>query len=261
MSAHLAGVLETGVLQLREAAQLTGRLQFVASQLFGRVGNIALWHLRRFSSRCAKASLVDGALRVALIHWRDNLLHGHAREVKLIKAEKPIVLLTDGCCEGEGSEVEAGLGAVLVDPVNDLAECFGCWLSKPYVDLMRRMIGGDQIVCQAELIPAWASRVLWAPVLKGRRVLHFVDNDAARHGLVRGYSPSVASAAILGEVWAMGLENGSLSYFDRVASKSNLADGPSRLVFDDDVTVAGRRCRRHCAPQLDPLMRKVSEWA
>ena len=89
-----------------------------------------------------------------------------------------------------------------------------------------------------------------------RRVLQFVDNDAARHG----YSPSVASAAILCETWRLEVALGSLSYFCRVPSSSNLADGPSRLAFDDVRYVCGLRCERVAAPRTVALEAAVAKW-
>ena len=60
----------------------------------------------------------------------------------------------------------------------------------------------------------------------------FVDNDSARHALIRGGSPSSASAYLVSAFWKA--ETALLAYVwvERVPSASNIADGPSRLCFD-----------------------------
>ena len=56
----------------------------------------------------------------------------------------------------------------------------------------------------------------------------FVDNDAARAAAVRGETKSFASARIVTELWELVAEHGMYPWVDRVASKANPADGPSR---------------------------------
>jgi hypothetical protein len=51
-----------------------------------------------------------------------------------------------------------------------------------------------QLIGQAELLPMIAARMLWSGRLQGRDVLHYVDNDAARFSVIKGCSPSRASA-------------------------------------------------------------------
>ena len=56
-----------------------------------------------------------------------------------------------------------------------------------------------------------------------------MDNDAARQGLIAGYSPSAASARLIGETWAADVSANALLWYARVASPSNPADAPSRM--------------------------------
>ena len=59
----------------------------------------------------------------------------------------------------------------------------------------------------------------------------FVDNDSARHALIKGGSPSQASAQLVGLFWTAEAHLRSYVWVERVASSSNIADGPSRLEF------------------------------
>ena len=74
---------------------------------------------------------------------------------------------------------------------------------------------------------------LWAEWLRGRRALIFVDNDAARHAIIRGASPSGPSALLVEQFWSAEARLGAFSWIERVPSPSNPADGPSRLRFSD----------------------------
>ena len=83
-----------------------------------------------------------------------------------------------------------------------------------------------QVVGQAELLPRLLARRLWAERLRGRLVVHFVDNEAARFALIKGTSLTVDSAWIAGEMWGAGVGCECFSSFERVPSPSNPADGP-----------------------------------
>ena len=107
----------------------------------------------------------------------------------------------------------------MYDPVDNVAECFGAYLPPSMASDLVEEVGGRQLVGQAELIPTIAAREAWGSRLKKRRVINFIDNDAARHGLVRGYSPSAASCWLLGEFWRRELLLESSSRFARVVSE------------------------------------------
>ena len=95
---------------------------------------------------------------------------------------------------------------------------------------------------QAELLPIAMAQELWGKWLRGRRALVFVDNDAARHAIIRGASPSGPSALLVEHFWTAESELGAYSWIERVPSPSNPADGPSRLRFGE-MTARGARVR------------------
>ena len=73
------------------------------------------------------------------------------------------------------------------------------------------------------------ARMMWAD-RRDRAVLHFVDNDAARFALIKGSSPTTDSAWLTSQFWEEEASVGAFSWFERVPSPSNPADGPSRGV-------------------------------
>ena len=100
------------------------------------------------------------------------------------------------------------------------------------------------MIHQAELLPALIAMQTWGNNLKNKKVILFVDNDAARHALVKGRSTNAASDEILITFWEIVAEHEIQIWVERVPSKSNPADGPSR----DDWTW----CNKHHCKLIHP---------
>ena len=86
-----------------------------------------------------------------------------------------------------------------------------------------------QVIGQAEIAPVVVSKLTWGDRLGGRLVIHFIDNDAVRAGLVKGYSPILASCAMVAEANLEDVRLHAASWYARVPSLSNVADWPSRF--------------------------------
>ena len=84
-----------------------------------------------------------------------------------------------------------------------------------------------QYIGQLELLAAIG--VYWSlPELRGRRVVHWIDNTSAIAALIKGYSGSPDSVRILHAFAAFSLGLEVSSWFLWVPSKANIADEPSR---------------------------------
>ena len=147
------------------------------------------------------------------------------RVVSKARDEPPVLIFSDGACEVEGTTV----GAIMFDPLAQ-AECFGAKLSERTISEWRTRLGQDQVIGQAELFPLLVSRLTWASRLRNRRVLYFIDNEAARIGMVKAYSPVLPSLNLIMSCLGWDYSNNSQAWFARVCSYSNIADGPSRLI-------------------------------
>ena len=90
----------------------------------------------------------------------------------------------------------------------------------------------DQIIGQAELLPVAVAKAVWAGQLSDAFVIAFVDNDSARHALIAGASPVAESAEIVALSGALDSALSIRQWVCRVPIAANVADGPSRLVFD-----------------------------
>ena len=128
--------------------------------------------------------------------WRKFLTESRPREVRVALAQRPVVILNDGAVEDTVS-----VGGVLCDPVTGVLECFGSTVPQEVAQSWGRRRGDEQVIGQAELAPIVLAGRLWQEAIRGRHVLIFVDNDSARDAAIRGYSPSLPSALLVGELW------------------------------------------------------------
>eukprot|EP00435_Cladocopium_sp_Y103_P075354 s103_g56.t1 len=104
-------------------------------------------------------------------------------EVGFVK--EPILIFTDGCWENGF----AGIGAVLVDVSTGVRlVCHGA-VPDTLLDKWRNMVG-DHLICQIELYVMVLVRWQFKNLLRNRRTIWWVDNDAARYCTIRGLSPS-----------------------------------------------------------------------
>ena len=63
--------------------------------------------------------------------------------------------------------------------------------------------------------------------------IFFIDNEAAGAALVRGTSEDETARALVGCFWRVCIENNVTPWIERVCSKNNPADEPSRGPVDD----------------------------
>ena len=83
-----------------------------------------------------------------------------------------------------------------------------------------------------QVIPAIIARFIWCDRPLGRRLrnVNFIDNDAAKEGLIHGRSRSHASAELLDLFWEVESGIGGSSWFDSsVVFEHTRWSLPSRL--------------------------------
>ena len=219
--------LDRRCLSPAEAASLAGKIQGMQSAYLGACAGPALRALRmRAGSPGGKAAL-DDHLGLALRWLSEYCVAAKPRRIRLLTSPRPAVIFTDGACEKEGEEVT--FGAVILEDAAGPLEYF-C-LRAPRV-VAEAWSGGQrlrQVIGQAEIAPVVIAKKTWAVRLAGRLILHFVDNDAARAGLIKGYSPSLASCKLIAEAALEDVRIQAASWYARVPTQSNVADHPSRF--------------------------------
>ena len=112
-----------------------------------------MWHLRRRACSAGNESSLSGPLAVSLDCWATALADSLPRIVRFQSEIAPIILMTDGYCEFEGKQVEAGIGAIIFDPSTDTAESFGERIPAHFIEMLREECGYDQLIAQAEISP------------------------------------------------------------------------------------------------------------
>ena len=141
----------------------------------------------------------------------------------------PVLVFTDGACEEAGTTV----GGVIIE-VGKQRECFGARLPDWMVDQWKTKESQIQVIGQAEIYPLLLARLTWSARLQNRRVIYFIDNEAARIGLVRAYSPVLPSLRLIMDCLGWDYTHNSQGWYARVPSYSNCADDPSRMVVPAD---------------------------
>jgi hypothetical protein len=93
-------------------------------------------------------------------------------------------------------------------------------------------LGQAQVIGQAELFPSIVARLTWPKRLSNRRVIFFKDNESARLGLVKSYSPVLASLRIIIQCVEWDFTNCCTPWYARVPTCCNVSDGPSRMKLE-----------------------------
>ena len=159
LKATLEEVLKLGSLSAAQAAQLAGRLNFAKSQTFGRCGAVALGAIIR-RSRQQGAMRVTSEIRWAAEWWLRFLERCKPRTVSMDSHLPPLLVWTDGAFEPD-SVTPATCGAVLLDPVGDILECFGLVIDERMCEIWREGGVRQQLIGQAELLPTILAQVIF----------------------------------------------------------------------------------------------------
>ena len=220
-------ILERRSLSHAAALKLYGMARFTVCPVFGRLG---LGLLHRLPSVRGVVSVLPGdpiwedlsALVSLLPRMRD------VEYPLLPRRDAAVIVLTDASEVGGVGEV----GVVLFDPVSGTHFAAGCvlppWVREVLASLRRK----QRYITQFEQVAALCAYLTFPDVLRGRLVHHFIDNEGARAGIVKGSSNKPDSARIID---ALHVELVALScqpWFSFVYSEDNLADDPSRGVWD-----------------------------
>ena len=142
-----------------------------------------------------------------------------------------MLIFTDGACEDSGTTI----GGMIFDGASK-PQCFGAKLSESTIAQWSTKADQAQVIGQAELFPLIVARLAWAEKLRNRRVIYFIDNEAARIGMVKAYSPVLPSLNLIMSCLGWDYANNSQAWFARVCSSSNIADGPSRMEAPTEVS-------------------------
>ena len=98
-------------------------------------------------------------------------------------------------------------------------------------ELVSQWLPKENHMTPLETLAAPVALHTWSAKLANTQLIHFIDNNSAASNLVKGYSNKSDTTPLIGDYWLTAAEHGIDIYIDRVESKSNLADGPSRFLL------------------------------
>lgn len=183
---------------------------------------------------CSRDPWLTDEMRSSLTSVCLALLSAGPRIVKSSCNIPPIVIFTDGACEPEGTSI----GGMFFEH-GSRPQAFGAMLSDEVVQKWASKVGQKQVIGQAEIFPVLVARLTWSRRLQGRRVLYFIDNDSARLALIKSYSPVLSSLRIISDCTVWDCRHDCTSWYARVPTEANCADGPSRLQSEEVVAAFG----------------------
>ena len=133
------------------------------------------------------------------------------------------VIYTDGALDSE----RAIWGAIVVDTLTSTRLCFAGAVPTLLLDDWETLVG-DQLICQIERFAVLCIRWRMRHLLKGQRLISFIDNEPCRYALIKGRSASDPLFRTSHARAYMGAAMPCFSWYERIPSYSNPADLPSR---------------------------------
>ena len=219
--ALLRQIQKEGTLSRHQGQILHGLMRYACGFFSGKYLHQACAEAMALSS----SSVPKGAGQVAsFCEYAIRMLQtASPRRIDAAQEVRPVLIFTDGCWEAE----HAGIGAVILDMAT--GEGLVCQGAVPATLLAKwKTLVGDHLICQIELYVMVLIRWQFQSLLKHRRSIWWVDNDAARFCSIKGLSPSPTMRDMIREFYAMDSLAPTYSWIERVPSKSNVSDGPSR---------------------------------
>ena len=226
LNSTIQKVLDEDELTSAQAGSIVGKFGFLCSSLFGKVGRFCTAAVRQRQYSVHRTKSLTPSLCVSLQLMQRFLSSCPERELKLSHTQ-PVHVYTDAS-DVPGRAPQRVVGAVLFDPL-DNSLLYTSWAVTDA--LVATWVPKKSLMGQLEVLAAPFAFSTWTYRLAGRSIILWIDNDAAAASLVKGYSPKSDSSILVGEFWLLAASIRAHVYIDRVESKSNIADGPSRLDY------------------------------
>ena len=222
----LGACISKGHLTKKDGERLRGRLQFAEAQIAGKRAGLAFGCFSKHVSNGGGA--LDERTLEALSFLRDRVLTSPPR---LISNNLTCTwhLYVDASHEpttANPGEV-AGIGGILYNQFANPTGHFSEWISKDDVARIGRE-GSENPIFELECYAILAELLTWKPIIQGCSVIVFTDNDAALMSMIRGVSKNGAGARIVNAVHSLVDLCNIPIWFERVNTRSNIADRPSR---------------------------------
>lgn len=233
LSERIDGILGADLMTAAESLSLRSRLLFAESQLFGRFAKSALKTIGSVSLAGRTMRPLPEELKHSLRWMKDRVVNSPARRIDTFPRPTMFLFLDGACSEKKDEDEWSGtsIGGVLFDEAGKAVECFGEVLPPDEITAAWAGKQKEQLVFEAEVFPFLVSLELWRDRLKGKLLLVFIDNEAAKSCWISGAADSKWAQHMICKGTMLESSLDVFPYFCRVPTFSNIGDGPSRGVF------------------------------
>jgi hypothetical protein len=141
-------------------------------------------------------------------------------------------------------------GFFIQDSADDTRHVAGGDVPQDLIDFWIKTVG-EQVITQVELFGVLMAKMFMKQRTTSRKIIYWIDNDAARDSLIRGYSDSAASLSLIYKFYQCERTTPSYLWFARVPSHSNIADAPSRGLAVATAKAFGAKLEHVCITEAD----------
>ena len=224
--------LHNNCLTMGGASKLAGKLSFMSCWCFKRLGRAMLRPLFQHSHVPSRNNKLRNNLELALAWWGQVLQTKIVEQVSFSGGDQWYDLF----CDARSSPPR--LAAVLVDKQGCCS--FTDW--QPDASLLgiyAQESAGDKNILILELLAIILSLSTFSHVLSTNNVKIWTDNVGGEGALRKGASRKGTANMAIHNVWTFAARQQIGIWVDRVPTKQNIADGPSREDYSTLVDVMG----------------------
>ena len=215
--------LQSGTMSPAEASKARGKYQFAGSQLYGKqaAASMKAFNVRQHSGDLEGTFALSEQLKRALFFLKKTIRNGKARRIPNFGEKRPHHNVWSDA-EGEG-----GLGACLIlGTDNRKCRVIKAMTPKNFMKVLLTYLKNP--IGPLEAYAALIALRSWGEQLRGSNVTWWIDNSGVQAAMIAGNSDCKATNMISSEIWLLAAELDICLWVERVRSKSNIADVPSR---------------------------------
>ena len=252
--ASVEDILSAGSVVHKDLERVIGRLAFTQTSVYGRAGRAMLTVLYQKLNAHFYSPILSGREQSTLRWWQYALLTITPRLTKTRGPQTDLVIYTGA------ATTTMIIAAVIAEPAifvktRTLTATLSLRAGKHWAKLFET----TALIYGLEMLAIFA--VLFDPVvdLRGRNITFYVDNNNALAALVSNAPGPPVIAAMTQLIWLCILELGIAAWFERVPSKRNIADLPTKriaLPFASLQTMTFR-CLRRCFELITRTERNI----
>jgi len=229
LKVFLDEVLASRTLTQKDGERLRGRMIFAEAQIFGRRAAKAMGVLSQHVTK-SRSKVVGDELAAALTFLRDKIVGGRPREIGPFTSDV-CHIYTDASFE-LGNRYPVGIGGVMVCPVSGKRSFFSVGIQAE--DLAKwNPLGSENPIFEFETLAVYIACRVWSREISGRAVVVFTDNEGSLGALIRCRCENLVGMRYVERITDLEDTLQVSIWYERVNTASNIADAPSRFVYDE----------------------------